>query len=71
MSCKACGSEKLMNLNGEITASFPRVEDVKATPIYFAQEISVCLNCGLAEVLVPAVQLEALRQRKKVGSQSS
>lgn len=64
MACKACGSVSLMKLEGEITASFPRVEDAKSTPIYFAQGLWVCLTCGWAEVQVPAAQLDALRQRK-------
>ena len=68
MACKGCGSEGLMNLKGEITASFPLIEDAKTTPIYFAQEMWVCVNCGFAEVRLPAAQLEVLRQRKKVAS---
>jgi hypothetical protein len=68
MACKACGSDNPINLKGEITASFPQVEDVEATPIYFAQEILVCLSCGFAEVRVPLAQLEVLTQRKKVAS---
>jgi hypothetical protein len=57
-----------MNLKGEITASSSRVEDAKATPIYFAQEMWVCLSCGFAEVRVPAAQREVLRQRKGAAS---
>jgi hypothetical protein len=51
-----------------ITASFPRVEDASATRIYFAQEMWVCLSCGLAEARVPAAKLEVLRQRKSAAS---
>jgi hypothetical protein len=54
-----------VKLKVEISASFPRVEDVKSTPIYFGQEMSVCLSCGFAEVRVPVAQLEVLTQRKK------
>jgi hypothetical protein len=68
MACKGCGSESLMNLKGEITASFPLIEDAKTAPIYFAQEMWVCINCGFAEVRLPAAQLEVLRQRKNVAS---
>jgi len=66
--CKACGSEDLVNLKGEITASFPRVADAKRPPVYFAQDMWVCLTCGLAEVRVPAGQLDELRQRKTASS---
>ena len=57
MACNACGFESLTNLKGEITASFPRLEDAKTRPIYFAQEMWVCLSCGLAEVRIPAAQI--------------
>jgi hypothetical protein len=68
MACKMCGSENLMNLKGEITASFPRIEDAKAAPIYFAQEFWICLECGFGEVRVPAAQLEALRKKNASSS---
>jgi hypothetical protein len=70
MLCKACGSENSMNLKGEITASFPRLEDAEAAPIYFVENISVCLDCGFAEVRVPAAQLDLLKQSKKLASKS-
>jgi hypothetical protein len=68
MACKACGSESLIRLDGEITASSPRVEDAKLAPIYFAQEMWVCLTCGSAEVRVPEAQLDLLNQRKRAAS---
>lgn len=64
MACKACASESLIQLEGEVTASFPHAEDLKAAPIYFSQSLWVCLDCGFAEVRVPPAQLEDLRKKK-------
>lgn len=68
MACKMCGSDNLVNLKSEITASFPRIEDAKAAPIYFAQEVEICLGCGFAELRVPAAQLEVLRKKRVLNS---
>lgn len=68
MACKACGSESLIQLEGEVTASFPRVEDAQAPPIYFSQELWVCFDCGFAELRVPSAQLEALRKSRTLHS---
>jgi hypothetical protein len=68
MACKACGSESLIQLEGEVTASFPHAEDVKTAPIYFSQPLWVCLDCGFAEIRIPPAQLEALKKKKAFGS---
>jgi hypothetical protein len=68
MSCESCGSESLIQLEGEVTASFPRAEDLKAAPIYFSQQLWVCLDCGFAEVRVPPAKLEALKKEKTLRS---
>jgi hypothetical protein len=68
MACKVCGSDSLIQLQGEVTASSPHAEDVKAPPIYFSQELWVCLDCGFAEVQVPPPQLQSLRKKKALRS---
>jgi hypothetical protein len=68
MACTACGSESLLQLDCEVTASFRRAEDVKAPPVYFAQQLWVCLECGFAELRVPAAQLEVLRKNRTLHS---
>lgn len=68
MVCKGCGSENLLRLEGEITASSPRVEDAKVPPIYFGQQLWVCLDCGFTDLRVPAAQLEVLRKNQKLHS---
>jgi hypothetical protein len=68
MACKACGSESLIQLEGEVTTSFPRVEHAKAPPIYFSQQLWICLDCGFAELRVPLAQLEVLRKNRTLPS---
>lgn len=68
MVCRACGSESLLQLEGEVTASFPHIEDAKASPIYFVQELWVCVDCGFAELRVPAPQLEELKKKSTLQS---
>ena len=68
MACKACGSEKVVLQEGEITASWSHPEDLKAPPIYFSQQLWVCLDCGLAELRVPPPQMDSLRTKKALPS---
>jgi hypothetical protein len=64
MACKGCASENLQELMGELTASFIDVTRVNVAPIYLSQNIVVCLDCGLTEVIVPPKQLELLKKGK-------
>jgi hypothetical protein len=68
MACKACGAETLIQVEGEVTASFPHAEDAKTPPIYFGQQLWVCLECGFAELRVPAAQLEVLKKKRTLHS---
>jgi hypothetical protein len=65
MSCRVCSSDNLQTLDGELTASFPSVKDVKVSPIYVCQEVHVCMDCGSAELRIPTAALEVLRNAKK------
>jgi hypothetical protein len=65
MPCRVCSSHNLQKLDGELTASFPSVKDVKASPIYVCQEVRVCMDCGFAELRIPTAELEVLRKAKK------
>jgi hypothetical protein len=35
MACKVCGADNLMNLEGEVTASFPSIKNAKIGTSYF------------------------------------
>ena len=64
MACKVCKSENLQKLEGELTASFPNLKDVKAPPLYVCATVLVCLDCGFAEFQIPTSELKSLKRGK-------
>jgi len=64
MACKACHSENLQKLDGELTASLPTLKALKVPPIYVSQNILVCLDCGFAELVIPRTELLSLKNAK-------
>jgi prolyl-tRNA editing enzyme YbaK/EbsC (Cys-tRNA(Pro) deacylase) len=64
MACKACNSENLQRLDGELTASLPTLKGLKASPLYVCQSILVCMDCGFAEFVIPTSELLSLKNAK-------
>jgi hypothetical protein len=64
MACKACNSENLQRLDGELTASLPTLKGLKASPLYVCQSILVCMDCGFAELVIPPSELLPLKNAK-------
>jgi hypothetical protein len=64
MPCKKCGSNNLVKLKGELTASYPTIEEIKPPPVYICQDLCICLDCGLAEIRIPTKELELLKKSK-------
>lgn len=62
MACKACKSENLKKLDGELTVTQPDLKGLSAPPFYVCQRVLVCLDCGFAELVIPALELPALRK---------
>ena len=63
MACKACASANLQKLSGELSASSPDVKGANLPPIYVCQDVVVCLDCGFAELVIPALELEQFKRR--------
>jgi hypothetical protein len=63
MLCKACESENLQKLDGELTASLPDLESVNVPPVYVCNDVLVCFDCGFAELYIPPQQLNRLRMK--------
>ena len=61
MACKACSSENQQNFSVESTVAFPGVQRLNLPPVYVCQKTLVCLDCGHAELVFPATELEKLR----------
>jgi hypothetical protein len=64
MLCKACQSENVWQVDGELTASLPEIKDVRLPPVSVCQPISVCLDCGFAELVFPVHELDLLKGSK-------
>jgi len=64
MPCKACKSENLQKLDAELTASLPTLKGLRVPPLYICQSVLVCLDCGFAELVVPASELQTLKKEK-------
>ena len=62
MTCKACSSESLQELKGELSASFPTLDKVNVPPVYICGAVLVCLECGFAEFMVPTRELQLLKK---------
>jgi hypothetical protein len=63
MLCKACESENLQKLDGELTASLPALEGANVPPVYVCQHVLACLDCGFAELYIPLQQLSLLKMK--------
>jgi hypothetical protein len=62
MPCRACRSDKVRRLKGELTASCSSLEALKVPPIYVCEDVIVCLDCGFAELVIPAGKLQVLQK---------
>jgi hypothetical protein len=62
VACKACTSTNTQELTGELSASFPDAKRANLPPIYVCNEVVVCLDCGFAELVIPAPELERLKK---------
>lgn len=62
MGCKACKSENLQKLEGELSANFPGINALNVPPVYVCQRVLVCLDCGFAELVVPTRELQLLQK---------
>jgi hypothetical protein len=68
MQCRACRSENVRRFEGELTASSPELENVTTDPVYVCQQVSVCVDCGFTELVIPP---EDLRKLEKIKAASS
>ena len=62
MACKRCGSEAQKQLDAELTATLPNLKGLNTPPVYSADHILVCLDCGFTELTIAKPQLDRLRK---------
>ena len=68
MPCKACKSDNLQKLDAEFTVSRPDLNGLKVAPVYVCRNILICLDCGFAELIIPADELRLLKRDKSAFS---
>jgi predicted nucleic-acid-binding Zn-ribbon protein len=61
MPCIKCGATHQQAFQGELTIAFPGEERLNLSPVYVCQKSLVCLHCGYTELVIPATELEKLR----------
>ena len=60
MICPSCGSANLEKFESEVTIHSLRIKDIDKRPVLIFGELSVCLSCGKADLVVPQPQLAHL-----------
>ena len=61
MTCMRCGSDGQKNFNGEVAIHFPGTEGLDKLIVWVFPKLMICLRCGVAEFVVPADQIEQLK----------
>lgn len=64
LPCKACGSEKVQKLRGEIAMRTPGLKNIDKPIVWVFPDILVCMDCGIAEFAVPEDELRILAKRE-------
>ena len=59
--CKSCQVEHRSTFTGEIAIHFPGLAGLNKPVVWVFPTMSVCLDCGKAEFMVPEKELEVLR----------
>ena len=60
MPCKSCGSDNLGKFVGEIAIHFPGLKNIDKPTVWVFSELIACLDCGVAEFVVPEGELRVL-----------
>jgi hypothetical protein len=59
--CTSCQSENQKTFTSEIAIHFPGLEGLNKPTVWVFPRIFVCLDCGMAQFMVPEKELEVLR----------
>ena len=62
MKCKSCGSYKLNKFKAEVAVHFLELRDIRKPVAWFFPELLACLDCGLADFVIPKEELEQLAE---------
>jgi len=63
MSCTLCASKRQMEFLGEICLHFPGgLESLDKPLVWVFPQVTVCLDCGLAQFTVPDAELKLIKE---------
>jgi|KBSSwiStaDraftv2_1062776.scaffolds.fasta_scaffold368015_2 hypothetical protein len=62
MSCRHCHSKNQEAFEAELSACFPRMENLGQCPVYACQTALICLDCGSVDFKVPAAELQRIKE---------
>ena len=64
MPCKACGSLNQSKFTAEMAIHFPGLKNIDKPVVWVFSELTVCLDCGSVEFVVPKSELRQLFKGK-------
>ena len=64
LPCKVCGSENVHKLRGEIAMRSPGLKNIDKPVVWLFPDIVVCMDCGIAEFVVPEGERQLLAKRE-------
>ena len=59
--CASCQSENQKTFTSEMAVHFPGIEGLNKPIVWIYPRISVCLDCGMAQFMIPDKELEVLQ----------
>jgi hypothetical protein len=65
MPCRVCGTDNLQRFDADLTANPASIQGIKDPPVYFCQQLLVCLDCGFTELRVPPAELMLLKKNRQ------
>jgi hypothetical protein len=61
--CHSCGSSRVLDFGGEFCMHFPGgLESLDKPLVWVFLQVTVCLDCGLAQFAVPETELKLIQQ---------
>jgi hypothetical protein len=58
--CKACASDKQKTFSAEVALHFCGVEGLNRPIVWVFPKVNVCLECGVAEFIIPERERQVL-----------
>jgi hypothetical protein len=71
MACTVCGSDRQSKFHGEVAIHFPGLQGLDKPIVWVFPQLSVCLNCGVAQFAVSKAELSVLAEDRSRGAARS